>query len=233
MDGFTFTKGSHDSRKSNIQTLALLTLAYTLIFTAYTCLEVFQSSINFEDGIGTVSIAVLYAVLAASSLGTGPAIVSKFTLKWALIAAWFSHTLFICANFYPVWGTMIPASVLLGFMSAVVWIAQGDYFTALTRKYSLLTHQNLRIVMGRFSAVLDQVDSISQLVGSAIAAGILHSAFHGKDINRKDVLIPDNATSFANYSTVLHYAAINYTLDGSTSSCQGLHNSSSCGSHAA
>ena len=188
MDGFTFTKaGSHDTRAAILRTLALLTFC---LYHDFHCLHLFgdfQSTINFEEGIGTASMAVLYVMFAVSSAGTAPVIIEKLTPKWALMTGWFSHTVFICVNAYPLWGTMVPASALLGFMSPVIWITQGVYFTALTRKYSLLTCQNLQIVMGRFSAVLEQIESLSQLAGSGIAAVVLHSVHYRNEARGEEV----------------------------------------------
>ena len=167
------------SQKSILGTLILLIIAFTLVFTAYSALEIFQSSLNFEDGIGTTSLSILYAMFFISALAAGPSMVYKFTPKWSLMLAWFCHTLFICANFHPTWVTLVPAAALLGFLSPAVWISQGVYFNTLSRRYAMVMHQRLRVVLGRFGAALDQVESISQLAGSIISTAVLHSQTYG------------------------------------------------------
>lgn len=111
------------------------------------------------------------------------------------MCAWFSHTLFICANFYPTWTTLVSASAILGFMSPLVWVTQGLYFSTISKQYAIVTHQNLQRVMGKFSSVLDQVESISILAGSGIAAGILHS-----EVYKYHSYTANNVTSLINNS---------------------------------
>ena len=79
----------------------------------------------------------------------------------------------------------------------------------LTRKYSLLTYQNLQIVMGRFSAVLEQTESLSQLAGSGIAAVVLHSVHYRNEAHGEE--LSDNITSSfgENQSSVVEYGHTN------------------------
>ena len=145
-----------NSKRHILFTLANITVSYTLIFTAYCGLEILQSSLNFVDGLGSTCVAIIYGVYMASCL-FGPLVIHVFTAKRAMLCGFFCHTIYIIANFYPTWATLIPASVLLGVMSPSVWVSNGVYFTSLSRQYAYLTHTSLDVVMARFSAVLEQV----------------------------------------------------------------------------
>jgi hypothetical protein len=59
--------------------------------------------------------------------------------KWSLVLSMFTYVLFTVANFYPVWGTMIPASILLGLGAGPLWTAVNSYLSQVAIWYAKIT----------------------------------------------------------------------------------------------
>ena len=156
-----------------MRSLLILTLSFTLVFTAFLSLEGIQSSINFEAGMGTVSMGLLYACFFSTNLFLGPLIVQLVGPKWTLLGGWIVHTLFICVNFYPSWYTMLPVSAMLGVASSPIWIAHGVFLSVLSQQHAKASNQSVDVVMGRLGGILGLADALSKGIGNAIMSAVL------------------------------------------------------------
>ena len=162
-------KERRDIRRS----LLHLSFVFFLIYTPYRCLECIQSSLNFEEGLGALSIGILQGGNFVSCLLIGAPFVYTFGPKWSLFVSFFAHTLFIVANYFPTWATMLPSSVLVGVMSAIIWISQGTYVTILAQRYADCSKQDLMLILSKFSAVFHLFWGASSPVGNLLASLIL------------------------------------------------------------
>jgi len=72
------------------------------------------------------------------------------------------YVLWMAANGYAVWGTMVSASVLLGICSSILWTAQGSYLTIVAHKYAELTQETSSAVMARFFGLFFAVYKLSK-----------------------------------------------------------------------
>ena len=151
-----------------------VSVVFLLIFTAYKSLESIQSSLNFEKGLGTISISLVYAGFFTSSLIIGAPVVYLLKPKWSLFFTLFSHTIFIIANIWPLWATMIPASIFLGLAAGPYWIAQGTYMTVLASRYSVATGEELDHVMAKFSGIFHVLWGASGPIGNFFTSFVLN-----------------------------------------------------------
>lgn len=168
-------------KMKTITSLVHLSFIYFFIFAPYRILENIQSSINYEDGIGTISLSVLYMSYAISCLLLGPPLVSILTPKWALFVSLFTHTLFIAANAYSTWITMLLASGLLGVFSPMIWISQGTYITNLALSYRKYTSEDLIHILSKFTSIFFVIYGTGGCLGSIISSVIL-----GQQLNYKN-----------------------------------------------
>ena len=155
------------------RSLLHLSFVFFLIYTPYRCLECIQSSLNFEDGLGAMSIGVLQGGNFISCLLIGAPFVYKFGPKRSMFISFFSHTLFILANFHPTWITLMPSSILVGIMSAIIWVAQGTYVTLLAQRYADCSKQSITVILSKFSAVFHLFWGASSPVGNLLASIVL------------------------------------------------------------
>jgi len=107
----------------------VIALAFLLQFTAYNGIGNLQSSINCVDGLGTYTIATIYASLIVSCLFMPTVLIQKLGLKWTLAISFTGYLIYTACNFYPSFETLIPAAILLGFGAAPLWSSQCQYLT--------------------------------------------------------------------------------------------------------
>lgn len=71
------------------------------------------------------------------------------------------YILWMAANGYAVWATMLPASIVIGVCAATLWTAQGSYFTIVAIKYAEKTKQDSGAVISRFFGLLLALSALS------------------------------------------------------------------------
>ena len=69
-------------------------------------------------------MSTIYASLVVSCLFLPPGMIKNLGLKWTILISQCSYTLFIAANIFPRWYTLIPAAVILGLGAAPLWTAK-------------------------------------------------------------------------------------------------------------
>lgn len=108
-------EGYHRMPKTTIiKNLLIVSIAFFFLFTAFQSLQNLQSSLNKEEGLGTVSLSVIYVFGIVAGIFLPPLVINRIGCKWTVAASMICYTVFIAANLHAVWGTMIPASVIIG-----------------------------------------------------------------------------------------------------------------------
>lgn len=110
-------------------------VAFMLLFTTYNAVQNLSSS--FYDGsLGYWSIATTYISLCLCSFFVAGPLVMKLGSKYSMILGFCFYFLFLLANKFASFYTLIPAASLTGFGSSLVWVGQGSYITACAINYS-------------------------------------------------------------------------------------------------
>jgi hypothetical protein len=97
-----------------MKNLLIIGFAWMFNFTAYSSIANLQSSLNTVDGLGTISLSIIYASLIVSCLFLPTVLIQKIGIKWTIILSLLSYILYIAANIFPRYYTLLPAAVLLG-----------------------------------------------------------------------------------------------------------------------
>ena len=114
--------------------LLLISFAFLLLFTAFGTTGSLQSSINEVDGLGTSSLAVIYAALVLSCMFVPSIMIEKMTVKWAMVVSVFCYSTYIGSQFYPEFYTLLPTAVVLGLGAAPMWSAKCTYLTQVAHR---------------------------------------------------------------------------------------------------
>ena len=133
--------------------IIIISLAFLLNFLSFGGLSRLQSSLHVQEGMGVICSSILYISLMISCFIFPKPLIHWLGHKWVMTLSLVGYIIWMGANGYGVWGTMIPASVLLGICAATLWIAQCSYFTELGKMYAKLTHQNENTVIALFFGV--------------------------------------------------------------------------------
>ena len=56
-------------------------------------------------------------------------VIAKLGCKWTVCFSIVGYATYPLANFYPVWGTLVPSSVIVGAAAAPLWAAKSTYLT--------------------------------------------------------------------------------------------------------
>ena len=159
--------------------LCVLCVVWFFIFSPYMALEVLQSSLNPQAGLGVTAISILYTTKIVSSF-FGPLIIHKLTAKWTLVIGWVCHTLFVAANYYPSWWTLVTAGVLVGATVGPIWICNGVYITTMASEMAELSGKQNEAVLSKFYGIFGLVPPLTAIFGNFLSSFILKTFTSGK-----------------------------------------------------
>ncbi|XP_033118766.1 protein unc-93 homolog A-like [Anneissia japonica] len=161
------------SQRRLMKNVLVASLAFLFLFTAFQALSNLQSSINCDDGLGLASLSTIYVSLILSSMFLPSIVIRILGLKWTLVASMSCYTLYSVANFWPGWGTLIPASALVGFSAAPLWSAKCTYLTTSGIKYGKLGGESIDAVVNRFFGIFFLMFQSAQIWGNLISSLVL------------------------------------------------------------
>ena len=97
-----------------LKNVFIIGLAWILVFTAYQSMANLQSSLNKIKGLGTISLSMIYVSLIIGSLLLPSTMIQKLGIKKTISICICAYILFIAANMYSQYYTLIPAAIILG-----------------------------------------------------------------------------------------------------------------------
>jgi hypothetical protein len=144
-------------RKSNIRgiwrNLLVFSVSIFFVFSASNSINMLQSSVNSKDGLGVRTLQVISISFTISCLFL-PSLMAKYCgFKWPLVFSELCMGLYVLANFYPSFYTLLPAAVLFGCATSVVWTFQGSLISHLATEYSQLTGGKLDMILIKFLGI--------------------------------------------------------------------------------
>lgn len=178
--------------------LILLCASFILLFSAFRAIQNLQSSLNNEDNLGIIAMSCVHGTMFLTCLWA-PAIINKFTAKWTLSFGLFSFILWIGANFYPRFYTLIPLGIVAGMGQGILWTAESSYVLKLAFDSSRITKDGLEREVFRFHGIFLACFQTTHIWGNLISSIILSSArkSFGLEMNMTMVEeeIPDTSSS--------------------------------------
>ena len=144
---------SRRERKGTMKNIVLISVAFLFCFTSYGGLNRLQSSLHHVEGMGVITSSVLNASFTISCMFVPTALINFLGHKWSMVVSFPGYLLWMAANGYAVWGTMITGSILIGVSAAPLWIAQSAYFIIIGRRYAELTGETEEAVVSRFFGI--------------------------------------------------------------------------------
>ena len=161
------------SKEKILKNLFVIGLAWIFLFTAFQAMANLQSSLNSDEGLGTASLSTIYVTLVVSCVFLPPLVCEKLGLKWAIVASQCMYLLYIAANVYPKYYTLLPSAVLLGIGAGPLWTAKCTYLTEIAGFYSHLSQESAEIVVNRFFGLFFTMFQTSQIFGNRISSSVL------------------------------------------------------------
>nr|KAG5700281.1 hypothetical protein BaRGS_022908 [Batillaria attramentaria] len=154
------------------RTVIFVAISFQVVFTGYRSIQNLQSSLNEEEGIGVISLGVLYGAWIFSGMLT-PMALRFLTTKGTMMLAWVCHVLYTAASFYPAWEVLLPTSFLLGAFSAPLWTSQSLYITACGYSYAKTATDSPYHIFSRFNGIFFAIYETSQITGNLVSSLVL------------------------------------------------------------
>jgi len=160
-------------KKGIYKNVIIIAIAFMLLFTAFQSMANLQSSINKVEGLGTTSLAVIYAALVVSCMFVPTLMIKKLTVKWTMVVSIFCYSTYIAAQFYPQFYTLVPGAIILGLGAAPMWSAKCTYLTQVGNIYAELTNQAVEPIIVKFFGIFFLFFQSSSIWGNLISSAVL------------------------------------------------------------
>lgn len=153
--------------------LILLCISFILIFNAFRAIQNLQSSLNNSDNLGIIAMTFVHGTMCVTCLWA-PVLINNFTAKWTLVIGMLSFILWIVANFFPRFYTLIPSGMIAGVGKGILWAAESSYILKLSFDYSRVTKEGLEKEMFRFHGIFLACFQTTHIWGNLISSLVLH-----------------------------------------------------------
>lgn len=134
--------------------IVLISIAFLFNFNAFQGLSRLQSTLNRVEGMGVITHCMLYITLMISCMFVPKLMIRLIGHRWTMVTSLLGYMLYMAANGYAVWATMIPASLLVGLCAAPLWTAQCSYFIVISQHYQRITaaqnNHSSHVVVSKF-----------------------------------------------------------------------------------
>ena len=136
-------------------------------------------------------MATLYASLVFSCMFLPSFLIKKLSTKWTMVLSMLCYSLYIAAQFYPKYSTLIPGAVVLGLGAAPMWSAKCTYLTQVGNRYADLCKVDVEPIIVRFFGIFFLFFQSSSIWGPLISSAgkcsknfLSFSLFRKKQVNR-------------------------------------------------
>lgn len=151
----------------------VISFGFLFLFTAFQSLQNLQSSLNKDEGLGLASLCVIYAALILSCIFVPPFVIGRLGCKWTLVLSMTGYVLYTVSNYYARWGTLIPASIIIGMCAAPLWSSKCAYLTTTGIRYSQLSRETQDAVVTRYFGIFFLIFQSGQIWGNLISSLVL------------------------------------------------------------
>lgn len=151
----------------------VISFGFLFLFTAFQSLQNLQSSLNKDEGLGLASLSVIYGALILSCIFVPPFVIGRIGCKWTLVLSMTGYVLYTVSNYYAHWGTLIPASIIIGTCAAPLWSSKCAYLTTTGIRYSELSRETQDAVVTRYFGTFFLIFQSGQIWGNLISSLVL------------------------------------------------------------
>jgi len=160
-------------RRAIYKNLFVMSGAFLCLFTAFESMSKLQSSINKVTGVA--SNTTIYAALIVSCMFVPPILIKKLKVKWTLIISAFAYSLYMAAQFYPAYYTLIPTAIVLGIGAAPLWSAKCTYLTQIANRMAALNGEDSGPWVVKFFGIFFFFFQCNAIIGNVISTSVLSS----------------------------------------------------------
>ena len=158
--------------------LVVLTVAFVLVFSAFRSIQTLQSSLNAANRLGVITMATVHMSMFLTCI-FAPAIIDKVATKWMIVVGLSFYLLWVSANLYPSFYTLMPTSLAAGLGQSLAWGAQVVYMQRLASDYAHTSRQMSHYEMYKFNGVFLAAFQTSHIWGNLVSSLMLAGVGRG------------------------------------------------------
>ncbi|XP_059157541.1 uncharacterized protein LOC131941910 [Physella acuta] len=162
-----------------IKNTIVITFAFQIVFTAFNALQNLHSSLHDEESLGLICLSILYFTAIISSV-LSPTIIGLIGAKAVLVAYFLAHAVYVLANFYPSFATMVPAAIALGAFNGPAWTSQALYISANAYSFSKSSSASPYSILSRFNGFFFAMFATTQIVGNLVTSTVIRDGVGNK-----------------------------------------------------
>ncbi|XP_047127888.1 protein unc-93 homolog A [Hydra vulgaris] len=155
--------------------LLIISLGFFLIHAAFFPIQNIQASLHKDPALGFGSLTALYASAIISSCFLPNLLMAKFKPKILMIISMSTFSLYVFANFMPVMGTIMPAAILFGLSTAVMWTCHSSYVTTIATNHANSLNLPKDPIVSKFFSIFYVLFQVSQILGNGVSSAVLMS----------------------------------------------------------
>lgn len=162
-----------DVRRTTYKNLVVVATGFLFLFIAFQGLQNLQTSIHSDAKLGLASLCVIYASLVLSCMFVPPLLINRLGPKYTIILSMSGYVVYSLSMFYPHYGTLIPASILVGFCAAPLWSSKCAYVTTMSIKLGKTSGVSSDIIITKLFGVFFLLFQTAQIWGNLISSQVL------------------------------------------------------------
>lgn len=206
-DSINSTNTKLGTRKSIWKNFISLCTGLMFAFMSFLPLRNILSSLYIENNLGCISLACIYSSFLVGSI-VSPWMVQNARPKGLILISMFSHVLFVAANIFPSFYSLIPVSCIFGFFQAPLWSVQELLIASYGSSYSVITRMKLEKSIPQFQSVFVIFCHSAQIFGNLIESAVLTLA---KDNPIEQYILSNNS---ANSTPAIYNASVSLVHTG-------------------
>ncbi|KAH3767213.1 transporter, major facilitator subfamily protein [Pelomyxa schiedti] len=160
------------SAKRHLCNLFFVSTSFFFVFLAFNGTQTIESSIVPGD-LGYWSVATIYITFAVSALFLSSGVVKKLSPKWSMAIGTIAYAVYVGANLYPQYYTLIPTAAMVGVSASILWAGEGAYVSIASTRYSVAVNKPPKASMGLFNGVFFGIFQLASVIGNIITSVIL------------------------------------------------------------
>ncbi|CAH1781034.1 unnamed protein product [Owenia fusiformis] len=171
--------------------LIILCVSFLCVFTAFRSIQNLQSSLNPQGRLGVVSMTFVHLTMVLTCL-YAPIVINRITAKWAIVLGLIFYLLWITANIYPHYYTLIPTSIGVGLGQSLAWNSQVIYIQKLAIGYAKVSKDVPMHKIYRFNGVFLACFQTTHIWGNLISSVMLGGLHEKTSSPGRNSSVPDN-----------------------------------------
>lgn len=182
----------------------VVSFGFLLLFTAYGGLQSLQSSLNAENGMGVISLSVIYGAIILSSMFLPPIMIKNLGCKWTIVLSMGCYVAYSFGNLAPGWPSLMTTSAILGMGGSTLWSAKCTYLTISGNRQGQKLNKKGQDLINQYFGIFFFI-----FQSSAVWGNLMSSLIFGQDTS---IEVPEENLQFCGATSCVE----NFTVANST-----------------